>query len=149
MRTTTFQWNGATFEMQSGTVSSGVDALYIANNLFPGARTNREWRHDLEYGNFLSTVHITSGNPGFTLPSLDDSLDAIRAFYKPFLELPTTFFNAVHATQIELGAPINDHDLAPEIDPNAQASANTDESGATNSPPSTELLSESFALASD
>lgn len=144
MRKTTFEWHNAVFEVQEDTVSTDIDANYVANLVFPGARTDREYRHDLEYGATLATVRVLSGDPGFTLPSLDNP-EAIRAFYPVLEGLPRDFRSLILIAKASLRTPANDSDLAPGIDPNVEASESTDASGSSNSDPLTEPSSLSLA----
>ena len=128
-RKTTFHWNGATFQVAEDTVATGMDAEFVTYLLYP-APNLRQWRRGLEYGAFIAGVTITDGDPGFTIPSIDDE-EAIRAFYEPFTDLPRDFRNAlVNAKTDLLNQSLNAKDLTPGIDPNAIAPPT--ESGASN-----------------
>lgn len=87
-----FEWNGATFIVREPTVETAMDADYIASVLARGENTSRRvMNRYLQYGEFIGTVEITDGDPGFEILSVDAPDDAIVADYEAFLLLPKAF----------------------------------------------------------
>lgn len=138
--TTTFTWRNAVFEISRPTVRTAIRIEYIANLVSPGLRKDYEWKEDVEYANFIGSVKLKSGDPGFVIPSIDDPV-GIRAFYEPFMnethDLRSTFINARN----ELVA-ANDPDLTPGVEKKEQGTPTTEEKGLDSSEKQTDHSSE-------
>jgi hypothetical protein len=109
-----FQWKGTTFIVSEDTVYTGIVSEFVLYQLFPQP-TLLEFQVGLEFGTFLNTVTVQSGEPGFTIPSVEAPVDEKRAFYDLYTGLPRAFRNAWNNARIALANGGNP-DLTPGIE---------------------------------
>lgn len=137
MRTITFSYKKAVFQVQEDTVKSGNIADFVLFKLFPEP-SDLEYRFGLDYGNFLARVTLISGDPGFTIPSPDSPTDVLKEFYETYSSLPRAFRNAYITADTALLTAQNAADLTPGIDPKGETSQSSDANAPINSVSSTE-----------
>lgn len=152
MNHATFDYNGATFRVSEDTVGVGIDAETVLYLLFPEP-THRQVRHGLDYGRFLATVEVVSGDAGAALgaplPTLDSPVEEIAAFYGVYERLPRVFRTEYVGAQARLIASANAPDLTPEFDPKKNSTDATDADATSSFNPSTETSTPSPALVSE
>lgn len=140
MQSTQFQFQGATYRVIEDTVKTDILSEHVAYLIHP-TPSLVDYRLGKEYGVFLATVTLLSGDPGFTLPAIEDT-PAVGSFYPVFMALPGGFrqvWNTARGVLMLLSA--NAADLTPGIDPKKADAPPTDGDGTNSSVPSTEVSS--------
>lgn len=110
------EYDGVIWDVRRATMIDGITAEYVAFRLEPSG-SGLKFRHALEAGNFLTTVTLVSGEPGFTIPGPEDAESDLRTFYKAFQQLDLNFRTLWNTIRGDLSIGF-DPDLQPSAEKN-------------------------------
>ncbi len=111
------QYNGATVTVRRGTVRSRLLSTLIYGKLNVAKdMSDADYIFMTNYASFLTQTSV-KGKLGIPKPPATADEKEIRAGLEAFLEADTDFYDAILGALLEVDAPLNDPELAPDVDP--------------------------------